>query len=76
MCKCVFVTVGDGTGSEYPSIGEEDERIEQLFSTSYQEKEDEERIRAELDRQTSLTDLKLTVKQEDMTEGMNNFMFE
>ena len=69
LCACVFVAVGDGTGPEYPSIGE-DERMEQLFSTSFQEKEDEERIRAELDRQTSLTDMKITAKQEDTTEGM------
>lgn len=32
---------------------EDEKKMEQLFSTSYQVKEDEERIKAELERQTS-----------------------
>ena len=65
----VFCT-GDLT-IEYSATIEE-KRMEQLFSTSFQEKEDEERIRAELDRQSSsTTDLLLNSIRQDVTEGNN-----
>ena len=50
---------------------EEETRMEELFSTSFQEKEEEERIKAELGKQTSLTELILNGNnKQDVVQGM------
>ncbi len=72
LCNVVFNIIYTDD-PEHSCIEEEERRMEELFSTSFQEKEDEERIRAELDRQTSSTttttlDVLNNTKQ-DMTEG-------
>ena len=57
----MHVHVGvSGDPSNYPTCFEEDEeqkRMDQLFSTSFQGREEEERIKAELEKQSSKTEI-------------------